>query len=294
MDSVNTAGGNHVAGSGRTGETLAAARLAAGLELTDIARETRVPLRHLAAIEADKHDGLPALPYAIGFVRSFARAVKLDPEAIAAQFRSETSKTAHVPSSVAMEPLDERRMPSRGLVLASVIAVVAIIAVLSAWGSGAFDPKPPAAPVAETPAAPASAVAVAPLPQDPATTAGEPAAVAVPAPAPAGAAPSAPAAAGGPVVLTAREDVWIKIYDRATRTSAKIGVLKTGETYAVPNQPGLLLWTGKAGALAVTVGGRAIPPLGGPVQTVRDLSLAPSDLLARAVPPAATAPGAVP
>ena len=45
--------------------------------------------------------------------------------------------------------------------------------------------------------------------------------------------------------------------------------------------PGLLLWTGKAGVLKVIVGGRAIPPLGKPVETVRDVSLAPADLLAR-------------
>jgi hypothetical protein len=88
--------------------------------------------------------------------------------------------------------------------------------------------------------------------------------------------------------LTATEDVWIKIYDRATRTSAKIGILKAGESFAVPTEPpGLLLWTGKAGALAVTVGGRAVPPLGGPVETIRDVSLSAADLLARAAPPAA-------
>jgi hypothetical protein len=108
-----------------------------------------------------------------------------------------------------------------------------------------------------------------------------------------GAIPAAPVAAiaAGPVVLTATEDVWIKIYDRATRTSAKIGILKAGETFAVPNDPpGLLLWTGKAGALAVTVNGKPIPPLGGPVETVRDVSLAAADLLARAAPPLAQAP----
>ena len=33
-----------------------AGRAAAGLELTDVARDTRVPIRHLKALEADKHD----------------------------------------------------------------------------------------------------------------------------------------------------------------------------------------------------------------------------------------------
>ena len=92
------------------------------------------------------------------------------------------------------------------------------------------------------------------------------------------------------MVLTAIEDVWIKVYDRATKASAKIGILKTGESFAVPaDTPGLLLWTGKAGALKVSVGGRELPPLGGPVETVRDVSLAGIDLLARAAPSAALA-----
>ncbi|MFZ4688544.1 MAG: DUF4115 domain-containing protein [Polymorphobacter sp.] len=88
--------------------------------------------------------------------------------------------------------------------------------------------------------------------------------------------------AGGAVVLTAREDVWVKIYDGTTKVNAKIGILKTGEQYQVPSDPpGLLLWTGKAGALDITVGGTAIKPLGGPVETVRDVSLAAADLVAR-------------
>jgi cytoskeletal protein RodZ len=278
------------AGAQRTGAVLAAARNAAGIDLVDLARDTRIPLRHLKAIEADSHASLPALPYTIGFVKTFAKAVGLDPEAVATQFRGETSKLAHVPTLPSLEPLDERRLPSRGLVGTSLAVIVLIIAGLSAWGAGLFDPSLPTAPV----------VAEAP-PQAPAPEVSTPTGdigVAAPATAPVAAAPvaAAPGApVAGPVVLTANEDVWIKIYDRTTRTSAKIGILKAGESFAVPTDPpGLQLWTGKAGALTVTVNGKPIPPLGGPVQTVRDVSLAAADLLARAAPPpAATAPGSV-
>ncbi len=278
----------------RTGGLLAAARTAAGLELTDVARETRVPLRHLKALEADSHEDLPALPYAIGFVKAFARAVGLDPETIAAQFRSETSKSAHVPTSLTLEPLDERRLPSRGLVLASVGVVIAIIAGLSAWGSGMFDRPAPVASVAEAPAAaPVAATTPAPPPAATADTAAAPADGAVPA---ATVATTPPITASGSVVLTAKDDVWVKIYDKASKAAVKIGVLKTGESFTVPTDPpGLVLWTGKAGALDVTIGGKPIPPLGGPVETVRDVSLAPADLVARAnhtAPPVAA--GAAP
>ncbi|WP_409456254.1 helix-turn-helix domain-containing protein [Sphingomonas sp. J315] len=44
----------------KVGEKLRDARLAAGLELADIAGRTRVPQRHLAAIEASDYSGLPS------------------------------------------------------------------------------------------------------------------------------------------------------------------------------------------------------------------------------------------
>ena len=277
------------------GATLAAARAAAGLELTDIARDTRVPLRHLKAIETDSHEALPALPYALGFVKAFARAVGLDGEAVAAQFRSETRLTPHVPTAAAIEQIDERRLPSRGLVVASIIAVVAVIAGLSAWGAGMFDrPTPaPATEIAQAPAAAPPATAPEPAAVDPAIGPNMAAPAPGAAPAPAAGVPAAVPAGpvpAGAVVLTAKEDVWVKIYDRATRKTVKMGILTAGQTYVLPaDQPDLLLRTGKAGALAITVGGRPVAPLGGLVETVSDVSLTPASLAARPMPAAAPA-----
>lgn len=274
----------------RTGAMLAAARAARGIELADIARDTRVPLRHLKALEIDDHSGLPALPYAIGFVKSYARAVGLDAEALALQFRAETSKQPHSPVAPSFEPLDGRRLPSSGLVTVSILVIVLLIAGLSAWGAGMFDPAPPAV-VAEAPATIADPAADAGPGADPAALSGPadamaatPDAALAGTPAPADpAAVAAPVAMGGDtVVLTAREEVWVRIADRAAGVTARIGVMAPGESFTVPaGQPGLRLTTGKAGALAITVGGRAIPPLGGPVDVLRNISLVPADLIAR-------------
>lgn len=270
----------------RVGERLHRARVDKGLELADIARDTRVPLRHLVAIEADNHEGLPALTYSIGFVKTFARAVGLPPEEIAAQFKAETTKAAHVPQTMPLEPLDESRLPPRGIAVAAAIALVAIVAAI--WASGMFagDPPPPpvetapvevAAPAPEPAAVPEAAVAA------PLSPTGD---IGVPPATPAAidpAAPLDPAAvpAGGPVVLTATQEVWIKVYDAAQQT-VKMGILQPGESYTVPADRGdLQLWTGRAGALRVTVGGRAIRPLGGPDETVQGVSLAPAALAAR-------------
>jgi cytoskeleton protein RodZ len=289
------------------GALLGTARIARGLELADIARETRVPLRHLAAIEADAHDNLPALPYAIGFVKAFARAVGVDPEMAAARFRGETNKSAHVPVAPAMAPMDERRLPPRGLVTASIAALLAVVALVVAWSTGAFDTAVPAAPppapiaaaaapvvspvaptvtptVAGTPTAPATAGADAPLTAGPAT-----APVATPAGTAAISAPTGAPVTTGSVVITANEDAWIKVsvFDPAVGkvVAVKTGVLAKSERYVPPPTPGLRLWTGRAGALAITVDGRAVPPLGGPVETVKNVSLDARDLRARLVAP---------
>jgi flagellar biosynthesis protein FlhG len=62
-----------------TGRLITKVREAMGVELSDIARETKISVSHLAAIEAEAFDDLPALVYTRGFVQQFAKFLKLDP-----------------------------------------------------------------------------------------------------------------------------------------------------------------------------------------------------------------------
>ena len=250
------------------GALLSEARAVTGRELADVARETRVPLRHLMAIEADDHEALPALPYALGFVKSFARTVGLNPEALGAQFRAETRLVPHVPTPPSLEPMDEARLPSRGMALAGAALLVLVIGGLGLYGAGVFDPAPgtpPASAVAAT-----GELAAAPM----LPTASVPAV----------AAPTIPTS--GPVVLTAREDVWVKIYSRATGRRAFQGLMVTGSIYNVPQdgEP-LTLRAGRAGVIDVSVAGVKLPPLGGPVDTIDGVVLTASALAARFAQP---------
>jgi cytoskeletal protein RodZ len=65
------------------GEKLRDARVALGLDLADVAARTRIPQRHLAAIEQSQYSGLPSITYAMGFAKGYARAVELDEAQIA-------------------------------------------------------------------------------------------------------------------------------------------------------------------------------------------------------------------
>ncbi|WP_353217426.1 helix-turn-helix domain-containing protein [Sandarakinorhabdus sp.] len=264
------------------GGLLVESRAVSGRDLADIARETRVPLRHLMAIEADDHRSLPALPYAIGFVKSYARAIGLNPEAAAAQFRAETSIVPHMPTALNLDPLPESRLPSRRTALSSLALLVVLITALGFYGAGAFDPAPPAAIQAE----PVAAAEVLPAePLLPPRAAGDLAPVV-----PAGTFPAAVPAvmAGGAVVLMAKEDVWIKIYDRSTGRRVFMGVLGAGQRFEVPaDGPPLTLRAGRAGMVQISVGGTDLPALGGPVSTIDGVVLTAPALAARfaAAPP---------
>jgi cytoskeletal protein RodZ len=85
------------------------------------------------------------------------------------------------------------------------------------------------------------------------------------------------------IVLRATADSWIQVRDPAARAVLFTGLLKAGESYRVPDRPGLSVRTGNAGGLEVTVDGKPAPPLG-PVGAVRNTVLDPQSLTAGNTP----------
>ena len=76
------------------GDRLRSAREARRMELSHVAAETRIPIRHLESIEASAFDALPSRTYAIGFARTYARIVGLDEKSIADAVREEALRWA--------------------------------------------------------------------------------------------------------------------------------------------------------------------------------------------------------
>jgi len=62
-----------------TGESLRRAREERGVTLHEIASSTKIGVRFLEYIEADRHGDLPAAVYIRGFVQEYARHLGLDP-----------------------------------------------------------------------------------------------------------------------------------------------------------------------------------------------------------------------
>ncbi len=83
---------------------------------------------------------------------------------------------------------------------------------------------------------------------------------------------------GTRIVLRALEDSWVQVRDRQDALLLT-RVLRSGDTYYVPNQDGLTLLTGNAGGIVIEVDGVAVAPLG-PIGTVRrQIALDPVRLL---------------
>ncbi len=278
------------------GQALKRKRLERGFDLADIARETRIPLRHLEAIEADNYDRLPAYPYAVGFVRNYTKFLGLPADQIVKQFKSETTLLDPSVTATAPEPLDEGRLPTRGLVIGSILAGLALLGVIGYFALRPSKPDAPEeAPLTDTSqTAPAAAASQPVLSETAAPPVGTPVAPApgtidpnapVQAPAPVAADPSAMAASAAPVtgvspvgvVIRANEDSWVKVSDGGPK-SLKVGILMAGETYTVPNVPGVTLRTGNAGGIDVFVNGKQLAPLGGKGVLVKDVSLDPATL----------------
>ena len=85
------------------------------------------------------------------------------------------------------------------------------------------------------------------------------------------------------IVLRAATESWIEIRtDDASLVYS--GLLRQGQSYSVPQRPGLKMVTGNAGGLEIVVDGKAIPRLGPPGAVVRDIALDPDSLRGRAGP----------
>jgi cytoskeletal protein RodZ len=256
----------------RIGDRLRTARLKAGLDLSDIAARTRVPLRHLTAIEAGDYGALPSITYSVGFVKSYARSIGLDEAEAAAGLRGEMGHQTVSDRIEAQTYIDDESGPLAPRWLAWTAAgIFAALALAYGvfWGHWFSRAAPPEVVVS------AEQVAAAP----------ENVAVANPAPGPV-------ANPQGEVVLTAKSTVWLRIYDANDKVLLE-KEMPTGERYVVPRdaiKP--MIRTGRADLISVTIDGKEVAPLGPAEHTVKDVVITAAGLAARATPPATV--GAVP
>ncbi len=251
----------------RVGDRLRSARMKAGLDLSDVATKTRVPLRHLQAIETGDYSSLPSTTYAVGFVKAYARAVGGDEAALAQDLRVELGDVradAHGEHQGFTE-IDPARMPTKLLAWTAIGLALLVFAGFAYWRSNMVaDPEPAeVAGSVETPTGPAAATQ-----------------------------PAAAAAANptGQVTLTAIAPVWIRVYDSSNKRLFE-KEMAAGERYDVPaDASDPKIRTGRAELIQVSIGGKVVAQLGPPERTVKDVGVSAAALTARPPAPAPAAP----
>jgi len=255
------------------GERLRASREKLSLSLADIAARTRIPLRHLEAIETSNFAGLPSATYAVGFVRGYARAVGADEVALARDTRAEVANTVRAkPRYEPYEVADPARVPPRGVTIVAAGLALAVLILGILWfatgvfrgddGGATTDAPPPV--IASVPAAAAPEAAPVPV-------------------------------GDGQVTLTATGEVWMRVYDADDRT-LYIGTMKPGDTFDVPaDAKDPMINLGRPDKLTVTLNGANVAPLGTGERVIKDVPIGAAALAARssavAVPNAAPTDG---
>lgn len=131
------------------GERLREARARMGLSLRQAADKTRIRQDYLEALENMDPRGLPARAYAIGYLRTYASFLSLEPAGVVEQFKREVdTDTGRAQPTAAAKTRDPIRLP-RGVFGAFLI--LAAIAGVAWWyseqvgslGSLSNPPSPP-------------------------------------------------------------------------------------------------------------------------------------------------------
>jgi cytoskeletal protein RodZ len=107
------------------GGALRAVREFHGLDLEDLSQATRIRRGYLTALEDMRLEDLPSRPFVVGYIRAYARVLRLDPEAAVAKFR----ENAPEDDQGLRAPVGVRRERDPRLTLFVIAGVLVVIGV---------------------------------------------------------------------------------------------------------------------------------------------------------------------
>lgn len=271
------------------GASFKKAREFRGITLDQIAKETRISTRFLAAIEDEEFHLLPGGVFNRGFIRSFAERVGLDPDQAIADYErlASVGEPNDIPSAENLAPSGRERhlYPAAIAILAIAIGIFYFVTRESRPVQTATQPpvskpvlpvqQPP--PAAEAPAEPApdpNAIPVAN--QTPAPTA-----VSAPTPAPVVAPPRVATQVAATQALTldveAHEQTWIKVALDGNSANAGGEILEPGMTRKFTAANSIYISIGNAAGCTLKINDKVMKPLGKSGQ-VKSVTITPATL----------------
>ena len=246
------------------GATLRAARTASRASLADLERRTKIRAAHLSALEEERLDLLPPLPFVRGFIRTYAEALGLDPEPLVARLpdviaaRATTGGDEWRPVQATIEPAQPGSRLRRRASTAGVVALLVGIALVLFFAQQLRELGRPVQPAAPAPLA--SPQTTQPTPQTATPASPTPAAQVAP-PQPPG--PTPAAADGVTVEVSASGRSWLQVVADQGPPLFE-GFIVAGESRRWQSSGTMTIRVGNAGAVVVTVNGKNVGPLGAP------------------------------
>lgn len=254
------------------GELMIAARERWNLSAGDVARQLRLGLRQVEALEANRFESLPGNTFVRGFIRNYAKVVQIDPSAFLEAY--ERSRPQIQPPEIVSqtEQIDFTTKPIPkwvwyigGAIAAAVLLPVLVYLALQDDESPAKAPPQAAAPKVEVAqSGQAHGIPLA-LPPPQAVSVGDapaPAAEAMPqgVPIPPAALPGAVglATATGPILkLKFEGDAWVEIRDKSGKKIFS-ELSRAGSEKTVQGEPPLSLVVGDASKVRITYNGKPV------------------------------------
>lgn len=232
------------------GRRLREAREARGYTVADVAQALKFAPRQIEALEADDYAALPGPTFVRGFVRSYAKYLKLDPAAMVVLLESRaplTTPDVRPPENMgtAMEAPGTRQVPP--LVAASIFLLILAL-VIGGWHflGGASGGTKVLANGRTAPGADVPPAAVLPPQIRVEQPAADSALVAATVPSPLAAVPVVlPEAGGRQLVFTVTEKSWLEIKDGSQRIIFT-GEVPGGSRQVVVGKPPFQLVIGNA------------------------------------------------
>ncbi len=129
-----------------------------GVSLEDIAESTRIPLRHLQALEENRYDDLPAEVFIKGYLRSYAETAGLDAAELLAAYDSSIGKTRQEERTREWESaVKKEKAASQHKAQLIGLAAVAAIGLFGWWVWATLNQKA-VPPVSEAPLTPETTI----------------------------------------------------------------------------------------------------------------------------------------
>jgi cytoskeleton protein RodZ len=118
------------------GELLRAERLARGLSIEDVARQLRLAVRQVTALEEDDYDKLAGGTFARGFVRNYAKLLQMDAAPLLQQLDQSLPPSAPQTITYQTEGVpfpSKQKSGSRNLIIAGVIILALLLLIYEVY-----------------------------------------------------------------------------------------------------------------------------------------------------------------